>query len=127
MKPQERYGSPRPLSRAALLAIAAGIAIALAGLLWAAWDYATTPARAQVVSFTATDARSLTVRYQLTRPDPNQAILCRIEAQDFDRVVVGEITDVIAPGLGTLTRTVTLPTRVRAVAAVVEQCEPVAR
>jgi len=124
MKSAERYGSPPRLSKWALASIAAVLAVGLGLLLWAAWGYATTPARSQIVSFRADDDRSLTVRYQLTRRDPDQAIRCKIEAQDYDRVVVGEVTDLIPPGLGTLTRTVTVPTRVRAVAAVVEQCRP---
>lgn len=107
-----------------MVVLAAVIAGALGLLLWAAWGYATVPARSQVVSFIANDDRSLTVRYQLTRRDGDQQIRCRIEAQDYDRVVVGELVDLIPPGLATLTRTVTVPTRVRAVAAVVQECRP---
>lgn len=124
MKPVDRYGSPRRLPQLARIGIGAGVMIALGLVLWAAWGYATTPARSQVVSFTAESERSMLVRYQLTRRDADQTIRCRIEAQDYDRNVVGEITDVIPGGLGTLTRTVSVPTRLRAVAAVVEACRP---
>lgn len=124
MKPADRYGEQRTLSRTAVAALALAIGIALALLLWSAWRYATIPARSQVISFTAIDDRTMTVRYQLTRQDPDQPIRCRIEAQDYDRVVVGEITDLIPAGPRTLSRTVTVPTRIRAVAAVVEQCRP---
>jgi hypothetical protein len=124
MKPTERYGEPRSLSRTARAGLALLIAAGVGVLLWSAWGYAMTPARSQVVAFTAVDDRSMLVRYQLTRRDPDQVIRCRIEAQDYNRVVVGEITDTIPAGLGTLTRTVTVPTRVTAVAAVVEDCRP---
>lgn len=124
MKSADRYGPPRRLSRLGLAALVIVLSSALALLVWSAWEYARTPVRSQVVSFTAIDGRSISVRYQITRPDSSVAIRCTIEAQDYDRRIVGELTDVIAPGLSTLTRTVVVPTRVKAVAAVVESCRP---
>jgi hypothetical protein len=124
MKSSERYGQPRSLSRPALVALGIAIAAAVGLLLWSAWEYALTPVRSQIVSFTAIDDRQISVRYQITRQNPDQEVRCTIEAQDYDRTIVGELTDVIAPGLGTLTRTVIVPTRVRAVAVVVDSCRP---
>lgn len=124
MKSSDRYGTPRSLPLGARVVLILSICAALVVLLWSAWQYAAEPIRTQVVSFSALDDRSMTVRYQVTRRHGDERVRCTIEAQDYDRNIVGELTDTIEPGLGTLTRTVTVPTRVRAVVALIQSCRP---
>lgn len=116
---EERYGRPQP--RLSVIGVVL-FALFTAFVAWSGWHYATTSIRTQVVSFSSTDT-SMVIRYQLTRRDAGSAITCRVSAQDFDRRVVGEITDQIPAGLSTLTRTVEVPTLKKAVAGFVDSCQ----
>lgn len=115
---EERYGrSGRGIRAAAVIFFAALIAF----VAWSGWHYATTTIRTQVISFVGTD-KSMTIRYQLTRRDAQTTVICRITAQDYQRKVVGEITDEIGPGLATMTRYVQVPTLKPAAAGFVGPC-----
>lgn len=115
---KERYGRRgRGTTVAAVIFFTALISF----VVWSGWHYATTTIRTQVVSFVG-DEKQMTIRYQLTRRDAQATVVCRITAQDYQRKVVGEVTDEIGPGLSTLTRFVQVPTLTRAAAGFVGPC-----
>ena len=64
------------------------------------------------------------MRYSVQRQDKNLTIICTLIARDFDKSVVGQIDDVIGPGLASLERTTSVPSRGPAVNADVKGCRP---
>lgn len=115
----DRYGT-RPSRLRAAGAVFFVVLTAAVG--WSAWRYAMTPIRTQVVSFESKE-NSMVVRYQVTRRDGSTPITCRVTAQNYQRRVVGEISDTIPAGLTVLTRIVEVPTLSKAAAGFVGQCQ----
>ena len=67
------------------------------------------------------DPTHFTVRYEVHKVT-SATVSCRLEAQDDLHSVVGTLSDTVAGPSGTLVRTVTIPTRHRAVTALVDSC-----
>jgi len=89
--------------------IAPAIFFALTGITWLVWAgiHHSNPAiRSSLISYSITSEREISVRYSVQRQDKNLTIICTLIARDFDKSVVGQIDDVIGPGLASLERTV---------------------
>ena len=107
--------------------VAPAIFFATTGIAWLAWTglHHSNPAvRSSLISYSITSESEISVRYSVQRQDKNLAVICTLIVRDFDKNVVGQIDDVIEPGLASLERTVSVPSRGPAVNADVKGCRP---
>jgi hypothetical protein len=105
--------------------IGPAITVALIGggwLLWSAHHYATPDVRSTLVSFQAVDNTHISVRYSLNFKKPKASHECVLVAHDYQTNVVGQLTDQIPSGTSAVTRTVVIPTRLKAVSVSIEHC-----
>ena len=101
------------------------VAFLIAGtiwILWAGFHHAEPAISAELVAFNNQDPRNTEIRYIITRRDPSMSATCVLTARDYEKVVVGEISDVIPASEGAIERTVTIPSRADAVNAGVDTC-----
>ncbi len=101
------------------------ITIAIIGggwLLWSANHYATPDVRSTLVSFQATDDTHISVRYSLIFKKTAVPHECVLIAHDYQTNVVGQLTDQIPAGSISPTRSVTIPTRLKAVSVSIDHC-----
>jgi hypothetical protein len=116
----DRYGiRPRKawLPYAVAFLIAGGVWI-----LWAGLHHAEPAISAELVAFNNQDPRNIEIRYIITRRDPSRTAICTLTARDYDKVIVGQISDEIPASKGAIERTVTIPSRADAVNAGVDSC-----
>ena len=116
----DRYGikpasSWRPV--AAVISV-----VGLIWLLWAGLHHARPEISQRLISFTVTDSREIFIRYEATRRDPNRELTCTLVARDIDKLIVGQVDDVIPAGQGYIDRTTPIPTRNLAATATVLRC-----
>lgn len=120
-----RYGkhhrnSPRWKIPAAIIAL-----IGIPWLLWSAGYHSQPSIRHELIAFKVIDPTKVEITYLLERNDSNLEVVCTLVARDFEKNVVGEVTDEFeandAPSRQTLTRAI--PTRIRAVNADVIGCD----
>ena len=98
---------------------------AVIGISWLAWaglHHSNPNIRTSLISYTATTDREISLRYSVVRKDKDQILTCTLIARDYDKNVVGQIEDEIAPGLASLEKTTSIPTRSQAVNADVVAC-----
>jgi len=116
----DRYGI-RPqrawLPYALALVVVGGI-----WLIWAGVHHAEPAISANLLAFNNEDPRNIEIRYTITRRDPSQEAICIITARDMDKVIVGQISDLIPASSGTVERVATIPSRADAVNAGVASC-----
>ena len=101
------------------------IFFAIAGIAWLTWaglHHSNPPIRYSLISYSITSEREISVRYWVQRHNKDQAVVCTLIARDFNKNVVGQIDDVIAPGLAELERTTSVQSRGPAVNADVTGC-----
>lgn len=91
-------------------------------LLWAGLYHANPELRSELISFSVTSDREISIRYSLQRSDSETPVLCTLVARDLEKEVVGQIDDLIELGDTFLTRVTPIPTRSEAVTAKVVQC-----
>lgn len=99
--------------------------IALLGGLWIAWSgtHVSNPEiRSSLISFHSTSAQSIQIRYSLQFKHPGGNHQCTLVARDLDKNTVGEIVDHIPLGQASITREVSIPTRLQAVNAAILSC-----
>jgi len=94
----------------------------IAWLMWAGLHHSNPPIRYSLISYSITSKREISVRYSVQRHDKNKAVICTLIARDFNKNVVGQIDDEIAPGLANLERTTSVQSRGPAVNADVISC-----
>jgi len=121
---RRRYPPPR-LSRPVLVAlVAAGTAVGLGWLVWAALLHATPAVSAQVSAFRVTSDTSIEVTMTVQRSDPAVPATCRVIAQSTDFQPVAEKEVAVQPGTVKLADIeLTLTTLRRATSASVTGCE----
>ncbi len=116
----DRYGI-RP--QRTWIAYAVAIAIAFGGwVLWSGLHHAQPSISHQLLAFDNKDPRNVVIRYIVTREDPSMSATCILASRDFDKVIVGQITDRIPAGKSILEREVTIASRADAVNAGVTTC-----
>ena len=116
----DRYGV-RPANRW----VGPAVFFAIVGISWLAWaglHHSNPKIRTSLISYTATTDREISLRYSVVRKNKDQRLVCTLIARDYDKNVVGQIEDEIAPGLAALEQTTSIPTRSQAVNADVAAC-----
>ncbi len=120
-----RYGkhhrnSPRWKIPAAIIAL-----IGIPWLLWSAGYHSQPTIRHELIAFKVIDPTKIEITYLLERNVSGLEVICTLVARDFEKNVVGEVTDefkaIDAPSSQSQTRTI--PTRIRAVNADVIGCD----
>jgi len=97
-----------------------GISLALVVIVWFALE-SSNALRADVTAYRDVTDSSITVAYDVHRPD-GAAVRCTVEAQDTRHGRVGTVTDDVPAGLKSVHRVVTVRTSARAVVGLVSSC-----
>jgi hypothetical protein len=98
------------------------LGIGLIWLLWAGLHHARPEITFRLISFTVPSDRETEIRFEATRRDVTRELTCTLVARDFDKLIVGQIDDVIPAGQGFIDRKTTIPTRNLAATATVLRC-----
>jgi hypothetical protein len=128
-RPADRYGSPSPWVRPAILTgVVVVAATGLAWLLWAAFYHANPQVASRLVSYDVVDTHPVDVTIQVDRATEVTAT-CRVLAEASDHAVVGDLTFRVRPesvgsrtGRTTSTEQVTIVTDREATTAVLRGC-----
>lgn len=105
--------------------VAPAIFFAITGTTWLIWTglhHSNPPIRYSVISYSITSEQEISLRYSVVRQDKDAPIVCILIARDFDKNVVGQINDEIAPGMASFERTTSVKSRGPAVNADVISC-----
>lgn len=120
----ERYGKSYVVPSRWKIPAALVALIGIPWLLWTAGFHSTPSFRYELIAFKSIDEKSIEITYLLERNEIDLPVTCTLVARDFEKNVVGEVTDEFesndAPGRDIRTRTI--PTRARAVNAAVIEC-----
>lgn len=121
----ERYGNRYYSSSRWKLPAAIFALIGIPWLLWSAGFHSTPIIRHELIAFKVIDARSIEITYLVERNISEVTMECILVARDFDKNVVGEVTDEFDanPSPAQEVRTRTIPTRSPAVNADVISCD----
>jgi len=98
------------------------LSIGLIWLIWAGLHHSRPELTFRLISFNVTDDRNTEIRFEATRRDADRELTCTLVARDFDKLIVGQIDDVIPAGQGYIDRSTTIPTRNLAATATVLRC-----
>lgn len=98
------------------------LSVGIIWLLWAGLHHARPEVTFRLISFSVTNDRETVIRFEATRRDASRELTCTLVARDFDKLIVGQIDDVIPAGQGYIDRTATIPTRNLAATATVLRC-----
>ena len=112
VKPANRW---RPIAGAVLV-------VGLVWLMWAGLHHARPEISQRLISFRITDSREIFIRYEVNRRDPDRELTCTLEARDIDKLIVGQVDDVIPAGESLIDRSTPIPTRNLAATASVLRC-----
>lgn len=116
----DRYGV-KPANRWHPVA-GAFLVIGTIWLLWAGLHHARPEITSRLISFSVTDDREIVIRYEATRRDPNRELTCTLVARDIDKLIVGQVDDLVPAGEGQIDRSTPIPTRNLAATASVLRC-----
>lgn len=121
---RRRYPPPRVPRAVWVVLVAAGTALGLAWLVWAALAHATPAVSAQVSSFEIVSDTAMKVTVTVQRSDPSVAATCRVIAQSPDFQPVAEQEVPVEAGTVELVDVpVVLTTLRRATSASVSGCQ----
>ena len=112
VKPANRW---RPVAGVILI-------VGIVWLLWAGLHHARPEISTSLISFSVTNDREIVIRYEVSRRDQNRELTCTLQARDLDKLIVGQVDDVIAPGASLIDHTTAIPTRNLAATASVLRC-----
>ena len=116
----DRYGI-KPASRWRSIA-GVVLSIGLIWLIWAGLHHSRPELTFRLISFNVIDDRNTEIRFEATRRDADRELTCTLVARDIDKLIVGQVDDVIPAGQGYIDRTTTIPTRNLAATATVLRC-----
>jgi hypothetical protein len=94
----------------------------LVWLFWSASFHSNPIVASNLLSFKEINEKSMSITFEITRNDPNQAIDCTLNAVDYEKFIVGEIVHRIPAGQKHLRVTAVIPTRAHSVSASVVRC-----
>lgn len=119
---RDRYGIskariPKWLVTAILVSLIGG-----GWLLWTANHYTYPDIKSTLISFREIDSKSIEIRYSVEIKNPDEQVICRLAARDYELNIVGQIDDKISLGTTSETRVIRIPTRLAAVNAQIESC-----
>lgn len=112
IKPANRW---RPIAAVVLI-------IGSIWLLWAGLHHARPEITSRLISFQVSDDREIVIRYEATRRDSQRVLTCTLVARDLDKLIVGQIDDVVPAGESMIDRSIAIPTRNLAATATVVRC-----
>lgn len=121
---RERYGNSQEKKRLGRWKLPA-IGLAIIGGAWLIWSgsHASSPElRTTLISFKSTSENSIELRYSIQIKHPVGNHQCTLIARDADKNTVGEVVDHIPLGQTSISRVVTIPTRLKAVNAAISSC-----
>jgi hypothetical protein len=119
----DRYGRKRtPVRFAKYLIFALLFGALFTWLVWSATYHSNPTVVPNLISFKESNEKSMGIKFEITRNDPNQPIDCKLTAVDIDKYVVGEITYRIPAGDRHEVISTQIPTRAHSVSASVERC-----
>jgi hypothetical protein len=116
----DRYGI-KPANRWRPVALSILIA-GTAWLLWAGLHHARPEITSRLISFEVSSDREIVIRYEATRRDPERELTCTLVARDIEKLIVGQIDDVVPAGQSQINRSTPIPTRNLAATASVLRC-----
>lgn len=120
-----RYGKDHCTAASWKIPAAIVALIGIPWLLWSAGYHSQPPIRQELLAFKVIDPTKIEITYLLERNVSGLEVICTLVARDFEKNVVGEVTDEFeandAPSSQSQTRTI--PTRIRAVNADVIGCD----
>lgn len=116
----DRYGV-KPANRWRPVAASIFI-VGIIWMLWAGIHHARPEITSRLISFTVTNDREIVIRYEATRRDPNREITCTLVARDIDKLIVGQVDDLVPAGDAQIDRSTAIPTRNLAATASVLRC-----
>jgi hypothetical protein len=118
-----RYPPPRVPRPVLAVLVAAGAALGLGWLIWAALFHATPAVAGQMSGFRVVSDTEIVVTLTVDRHDPAQPVSCRVLAQGEDLTPVGEQqVEVPAAEARVVNTQVKLVTLRRALTAAVQDC-----
>ena len=87
----DRYGTPAPWRRRALVTASSVVALVFLGWLgWVVWDQVTPQVESSMVGFRVVDEHTATARVTVTLADEGVRASCVLRAYAEDHTVVGE-------------------------------------
>ena len=119
---RERYGNSQKSRRPWLIPAIVIFIVGGSWLLWSANHYSKPEVSTDLISFTTSNPKQVTLKYFVKVRTANRSHQCILIASDYQANTVGQVTDTIPPGGHNYTRTVMIPTRTPAVSATIEHC-----
>jgi len=119
---QARYGNSQKSSRRWLIPATIFLIVGGGWLIWSADHYSKPEIRSDLISFSITSPKSVSLRYAVNVRTADKSHQCILTATDYQANIVGQITDTIPAGANNYTRLVSIPTRTPAVSASIEHC-----
>ena len=119
---QARYGNSQKSSRRWLIPATIFLIVGGGWLIWSADHYSKPEIRSDLISFSITSPKSVSLRYAVNVRTSDKSHQCILTATDYQANIVGQITDTIPAGANNYTRLVAIPTRAPAVSASIEHC-----
>jgi len=119
---QARYGNSQKSTRRWLIPATILLVVGGAWLIWSADHYSKPEIRTDLISFSITSPKSVSLRYAINVRTADKSHQCILTATDYQANIVGQITDTIPAGSNNYTRLVSIPTRTPAVSASIEHC-----
>ena len=119
---RDRYGISQKRRRPWVLPALLLLIFGGGWLIWSADFYSKPEVSSDLISFTTSNPRAVTLRYFVNVRTASKSHQCVLIASDFDGNVVGEITDTIPAGAHNYNRIVQIPVRTPAASAAIEHC-----
>jgi hypothetical protein len=116
----DRYGVKKGGSWIGVALITAVVGVGW--ITWAGLHHSNPPIRIQLISFVVDSDRAVSVRYSVDRESAEATTICTVIARDYDKNIVGQLDQEIAPGTGKVELVIVVPTRSEAVNADVSSC-----
>ena len=119
---RERYGNSQKARRPWLIPAIVIFVVGGSWLLWSANHYSKPEISTNLISFTTSNPKQVTLKYFVKVRAANRSHQCILIASDYQTNTVGQVTDTIPSGEHSYSRTVVIPTRTPAVSAAIEHC-----
>lgn len=119
---RERYGISQKTRRPWILPAVLIVVFGGGWLIWSADHFSKPEVRTDLITFTTSNPKEVTVRYFVNVRTASLSHQCILIASDYQANTVGQITDVIPAGGHNYMRNVIIPIRTPAVSASIEHC-----
>lgn len=122
---RERYGKHYGHTSHWKIPAAIVAMIGIPWLLWSAGYHSQPSIRHELIAFEVIDPSQIEITYLVERSEPGIRVICTLVARDFEKNIVGEVTDRFPANVrpSKEVRTRIIPTRTRAVNAGIVGCD----